>query len=431
MKDILILGKMPPIQGGVSATTFNAAMSLATNNRVHFVTNSRGVEYGSREILEDDDLDYMRIPGLFIHDIDDHAIYHHVPYSVSYFSRLYGKACAVCREFDVSLIIGWYLEPYCLVASIVARSYNLPLIVRHAGSDIGRLARNPDLFSAYRTISSIADRIVVSSNSEARRVVDDLGFSESQLFPRRGKRLPEYFLTSINHPWSFDIDAFHQNYTPHFLEKMGLDRSSIRKILNRRPSGECGFMIGSYGKVGAAKGSDDLLLALDDLTTRRVDYGFVACVSGARGLKKYLTELCKRRALLERTWLLPPMAPWKVPTLLSRFSATAFLESGFPISFHNPIVPREILSRGSCLIVSRDIYLKQRYREDLVNWKNCVVVDDPSNTGELARAIGCLAESGDLGSDIGLHGRYVSERVENNLSAEDCLLECAEPYLYR
>jgi hypothetical protein len=49
VKSICIIGKSPPIQGGVSRTTFWWAYALSSQGvDVHLVTNSREVEYQFR-----------------------------------------------------------------------------------------------------------------------------------------------------------------------------------------------------------------------------------------------------------------------------------------------------------------------------------------------------------------------------------------------
>jgi hypothetical protein len=141
---ILIVGKMPPIQGGVSASTFWTARDLVTRGHtVHLVSNADEVEPGFRQLLLEDDHAFMKSVGAGLHvhmttSTDGHS---HTPWSNPYSSKLFGLSTRTIEEFGCDLVFGWYFEPYALVAATVARIFNKPAIVRHAGSDLGRLAR--------------------------------------------------------------------------------------------------------------------------------------------------------------------------------------------------------------------------------------------------------------------------------------------------
>ena len=57
---VCLIGKYPPIQGGVSTETYWTVHALARRgHEVHVVTNSTEVEHGYRELLLEDDLSWL------------------------------------------------------------------------------------------------------------------------------------------------------------------------------------------------------------------------------------------------------------------------------------------------------------------------------------------------------------------------------------
>ena len=428
MSNICIVGKAPPIQGGVSSRNFNVARSLAiAGHQVHLITNAGEVECGYRETLLDEDLDFIgNTPRLRIHNLDDFTQFHHIPNSPAYLSRLFGKSVEVIESFNCSVIIGWYFEPYCLAASFAANATGTPLIAVHAGSDLGRLSRNRDLFFAYKAISSNTSRIVTTANPLVKDIVKNLGFLDNQIVYAKGHRLPCYFLNSSS---PLDIQSFHDRLNNH-LSKVGINSSTINALMNKRRVDYEKFCIGSYGKIGHLKGSYSLISALNNLAKTGYEFNFFISAAGHHHiLTDYVLKLSKMPALLERTWLLPPMAPWRIPSFIDRLHATCFLEHAFPIPFHTPILPREILSRGSCLILSKDIYDKQPAKANFVDGKNFILIDNPENVDKLSERIDFLMRNRQACKDIGLHGKYLSETIESFLSEMDSIIECTNELL--
>ena len=402
------------------------SLTLA-GHQVHLVTNANEVEHGYRETLLEEDLNLINnIPRLQIHNLDDFTTFHHVPSSPAYLSRLFGKSVEVIENFKCSVVIGWYFEPYCLAASFAARATNTPLISVHAGSDIGRLSQNRDLFFAYKAISTNTSKIVTTVNPLVREILKSLGFHDNQIVYTKGHRLPYYFLTPSS---PLDIQFFH-SYLYNHLSKVGIDTSTINTLMNEHSVDYEKFCIGSYGKIGHRKGSYSLISALDNLADTGYKFNFFVSASGSyRMLVDYLTKLSNMPALLERTWLLPPMAPWRIPNFVSRLHATCFLENAFPIPFHTPILPREILSQGSCLILSQDIYDRHFAKVNLVNTKNFVLVNNPANPGDISKSIEPLLKNRQYCQDIGLHGKYLSEEMESFLSETDSLANFIDEFL--
>ena len=68
-----------------------------------------------------------------------------------------------------------------------------------------------------------------------------------------------------------------------------------------------------------------------------------------------LLKTVEEQGLSEVTWVLPFVAHWKVARFIRACTAVCFLERDFPITFHAPTVPREVLACGTCLVLSGEI----------------------------------------------------------------------------
>jgi len=410
---ILILGKVPPVEGGVSASTFWTARDLAARGHtVHLVSNAGEVEPGFREVLLEDDREFMNGAGACLHvhlttSMDGHS---HTPWSNPYGSKLFGLSARVVEEFGCDLVFGWYFEPYALVAATIAKIFDKRAIVRHAGSDLGRLARHSDLADSYRwMLKSAAAVLSTSKTGIARDLLLELGAVEPQIRVLPFGRLPEVHFTS---PALFDLSRFtgaewyQQLQMPH-------DLTQRIQALNCKPLDYEAPTIGVYGKVGEVKGSFDLIEALSLLASRGHRFNFVAIAAGTlRALADYYGTLLDHEALVQQAWVLPPIAPWRIPSFLHSCDIACCLEREFPVEFHTPSVAREILASGACLVVSEEIARKQPFSESLSDFKNAVIVPDPRDTEGLAARLQRLLEEPEMTRMIGTHGYYLSKTCE-------------------
>src|SRR5262249_33854397 len=115
---------------------------------------------------------------------------------------------------------------------------------------------------------------------------------------------------------------------------------------------------GIYGKIGAAKGSFALLEAMARLKSDGVNAGLVALAHGLPPIEKQFRERAVALDLEDRVLQLPFVPHWRVPEFLRGCRAVCCLEQEFPIVFHTPIVAREVLLAGSCLVASTEILRK-------------------------------------------------------------------------
>jgi hypothetical protein len=104
-----------------------------------------------------------------------------------------------------------------------------------------------------------------------------------------------------------------------------------------------------------------------------------------------------------RVHILPLLPNWKVPSFLRACSAVCVLERGFPVKMHGPIVPREVVACGVCLVLSKEIADKQDPRR-FVPDQNVLVVDDPRDHAALAAVLRRVIEDPTWAQDIGARG---------------------------
>jgi glycosyltransferase involved in cell wall biosynthesis len=389
---ILIVGKYPPIQGGTSNQTLATVRSLLqSGHTIDVLTNANEVELCCRQVFIADDGSTLQ--ALHSNDSGGTVAVHQttrlehtslIPWAQPYASKLFGLGMELVRSHQFDLIVGWYLEPYGLVAAQIAEIAGVPLLLRHAGSDIGRLAQHPDLRSAYRWAFAQAQYVLTGPG--VRDMVVDLGADPERLLYGTRSPMPDYFsqpfspidLAEVAEP---AIAAFEAMRLPEPVTRMLVEN------LQRRALPEP--VIGVYGKVAHSKGSYDLISALEMLAEEGTAFTLLGAVGGQRRLLlPFLEAVAATRHLRQRVVLLPFLAPWRVPRLLDACDLVCFLERDFDIDIHRPRVPREVLTRGRALVLSGQIADTLRFRRHLADGENYLRVDDPSDVPDLAQRLG-------------------------------------------
>ena len=376
--ELLIIGKIPPIEGGVSAQTFWLARALSRQGHaVHVVTNASSVEPSFRQLLYGRDREIL-LGTLDAHGIDVQATtpltpHSYIPYAPPYVTQLFGLSHLVMARHRCEAIFGWYLEPYGFVAALMGNTTGVPVFIRHSGSDLARLSANCDLHEAYRWALGSATGLMVTNEAEFERRYG--GVSRRRLRLRR-TRLPEEFSAGDDMLQIAEVVLHAEDW----FGLLGLADELVLAVhaLNRKPFVEETFTIGTYGKVGETKGSYDLIEALASLADIGAKFNFLTMASGTRSeLDRYYGTILRNQCLTERSWILPPLAPWRIPSFLRRCQAVCFLERDFLIQFHGPLIPREVLSSGACLVCSREVAEKREYGHALVDRRNAVIIEDP------------------------------------------------------
>lgn len=411
---ICIIGKYPPIQGGVSTQNYWISRYLARQgHKVHVVTNANEVESNFRIHLDPED-QYWYQPNynkgwVRVWNTENlTSKYHYVPKANPFVTKLASIAMKVVESYPVDVIFSYYLEPYSVAAYLVSSWTGVPFIVKHAGSDVGRLLKISQLHETYKEILRRANLVVTS-----RRLVDyflSLGVDSSKI--------------ALNPGFSLPPEQFNPDVEPINLNRF-LDEKVEFSLINYQSSDICSTKyckkpidpatpsIGIYGKIGENKGSFDIIYALSKLKQKNVKFNFIAVTHGLSDDEKKFHKIIVNENLIEQTRILPFMPNWKIPGFLKSLTGVCFLERKFPIEFHNPIIPMEVLSCGTCLIVSKEIAMKQPFCEKMIHGLNVLIVRDPQDHNELAEVLQKIIENPKLAHEIGKKGTILTKGLLN------------------
>jgi glycosyltransferase involved in cell wall biosynthesis len=385
--------KYPPIQGGVSAQCFWLARGLAdAGHQVVVVTNAEEVEDDYRLMMTEEDrrwLEYTAPSGgqVRLYNVVPASLKDmHIPQSKLFVSKLASLATDAIRRHGCELIFSYYFEPYGVAAHLASAWTGVPYVFHHAGSDLGRLMNQPDLFTTYREVARRADGVLTKS----LLTFLGLGVPPEAIYPTPSFYLPRRYF----HPGVEPLEL-----TAHVAE---LVREAPTSVANHRPLDPSVPTLGIYGKMGEPKGSFDLLAALGKLRREGLRFNFVAVTRG-RKMDQYHRAV-EENGLGEVTWVLPFMPHWKIARFIRSCTAVCFLERDFPVKGHAPTLPTEILACGSCLILSGEIAARQGYAGQLVPGENVLVVPDPQRHDELAAALRQVIQAPERAAEIGRRG---------------------------
>ncbi len=385
--------KYPPIQGGVSAQSYWLARGLAeAGHTVDVVTNAHEVEDRFRILFHPEDLAWLETETeaggrVRLHQTEPFSPkFTHIPQSNPFVSKLAGMATDVVRRHDSEVIFSYYLEPYGVAAHLASLWTGVPHVVRHAGSDLGRLMDRIGNDTTYSEIFRRADGVCVGNPY----VFLGMGAKLESIYRTPPFGLPTAHFSPQAEP--LDLPVYIQDIAERYPGAV----TSPGPLDSTRPT------IGIYGKMGEVKGSFDLLAALGRLRQEGLEFNFVA-VSRGHEMDRYRQSI-RDHDLSEVTWILPFMPHWRVPRFLRACDAVCFLERDFPIVFHTPTIPREILACGTCMILSGEIQRKQPYREGMADGENFLLVDDPKVHDDLAAALRKVIEDPQAAAEIGRRG---------------------------
>jgi glycosyltransferase involved in cell wall biosynthesis len=394
-------------------------------HQIFLVTNAAEVEPEYRIYLDEDDRDWYEPQfadsGGFVkvrntEPLTDAMM--HIPLSNPFVTKLSSIATQVIRRHGCEVIFGYYFQPYGMAAYLASQWTGTPYMLKHAGSDLGRLMKQRGLTTAYREILRAADS--VWTGSDFRDPFLAMGVNEENIWLGRAPGVPKIF-----NPQAKPLDL------NGLLKRLAaLPTGHVPSaLINSNPIDLSKPTIGIYGKVGEVKGSFDLLNALSLLKQRGLEFNFLALTQGRAltSFKQAVNEL----DLQDRTWIFPFIPHWKVPGFIRACTAVCFLERDFPISFHGPTIPSEILACGTALVVSKEITNKQRRIKDkFVDGKNVLIVNDPKQYPDLARQLSIVISDPDKARVIGLEGHRLysgAEYVDNARgAASDTYLDALE-----
>jgi glycosyltransferase involved in cell wall biosynthesis len=388
---VCVVGKYPPIEGGISAQSYWMCRWLAERGHdVDVVTNASEVEDEFRIALGEADAEWVepRFPGGAVtvwRTETPTSSYRHIPRGNPVVTKLASLAVNAIEARQADVVVGFYLEPYAVAAHLAASWTRRPLVIRHAGSDVGRLLEVSQLQRAYVEVLKAAT--VVCARPAARARMVSLGVSEDRIVPDPGSLAPRELFTP-DAP-RLDVAAF--------LSSLG----ETRAIDLDRP------IVGVYGKLGAAKGTYDLVAALAQLRREGLRFALLAAAHGSRDEEARFQAALRDGALEDSAYTLPFLPHWRVPSFVRACTLVCALERRFPISARSPGVPAEVLACGTPLVLSAEIARKQVFAARLIHGGNVLLVRDPTDHDELTATLRRALVDSEALREIGLRGTRV------------------------
>lgn len=394
---ICLIGKFPPIQGGVSMRTYWTAQALAKRgHEVHVVTNAKEVRPPFRMHMRTED--WQRCEASYgegsvtVHwtdPVDRSQTY--VPMASPFVSKLAAIAARVHagRPFDV--ILSFYLEPYGVAGHLAAQMTGAPHVVRMAGSDAGRLWRHPQLEALYDHVLRSAAR-VITGNVVARRAIQR-GVDADRVAFAGGVVVPEDVFTPAGPV--LDVAALRAEVAsdPDLSDLLWGEFTADRPYF------------GVYGKLGETKGSFALLAAMRRLRNANLDVGLVALAHGPSEVEDRFRSEAQDFGLADRILQLPFLPHWRVPEFIRGCLAVCCLEQNFPVRFHSPIILREVLLCGTCLVAATEVIRKLPDYSKLPHGFGCVAVDNVNDVEMLTKRLAAIVEDPAPAPQVGARGR--------------------------
>lgn len=413
---ICIIGKFPPIQGGVSARTYWTAHDLAARGHdVHVFTNAKEVRPPFRMHMRRQD--WRRCEAVYeptgrrasrgsvtVHwtdPVDNSQFY--IPMASAFVSKLAGAAARAHAEQPFDVIYSHYLEPYGVAGHLVADIARVPHVVRMAGSDAGRLWRHPQHEALYDHVLRSA-AIVITTGVVAGRALKH-GVRPERIAAAGSFALPEDLFCPEGP--QLDLAALRQEVEGD---------ADMRDMIWGGFAGDLPYF-GIYGKLGETKGSFALLGAIQRLKQQGLAVGLVAMAHGWPALENKFRAYAEELGIVDRVLQIPFLPHWRVPELLRSCLAVCCLEQDFPIVFHTPVVAREVLTCGSCLVGSTEVIRKLPDHERLPNGHGCVAIADVQDVSALSERLSAIARDPEPIAAVAARGRAFARALQPDAAA--------------
>jgi glycosyltransferase involved in cell wall biosynthesis len=388
--------------------TYWAAHALAARgHEVHVVTNAKEVQPPFRMHMREQDWERCEAAydggSVTVHwtdPVDRSQAY--IPMASPFVSKLAGIAVRLHAEHPFDVLHSFYLEPYGVAGHLAAQMTGVPHVTRTAGSDAGHLWRHPQLEALYDHVLRSAAAVITGSVVAARAV--QRGVDADRIALAGGVIVPESVFTPIGP--SLDLAAVRA--------EVGCD-PELSSLLWGKFAGDRPYF-GVYGKLGESKGSFALLAAMQRLRNAGLDVGLVALAHGPPAVEERFRAQALDFGLADRILQLPFLPHWRVPEFIRGCVAVCCLEQDFPIRFHSPIMPREVLLCGTCLVAATEVIRKLPGYSQLPHGFGCVAVADVNDVDALSKQLAAIVEDPAPALEVGARGREFACLMQRNVS---------------
>jgi glycosyltransferase involved in cell wall biosynthesis len=404
---ICLIGKFPPIQGGVSMRTYWSAHALAARgHEVHVITNAKETDAPFRMHMRAQDwqrceADYG-IGSVAVHWTDPFdRSQSYIPGASPFVSKLASLAARIHSEHPFDVVYSFYLEPYGVAGHLAAQMAGVPHVVRMAGSDAGRLWRHPQLEALYDHVLRSADAVIAVGIAAKR--AETRGVDPAHIAFDGGIVIPDDLFSPNG--GTLDLAALRA--------EIAADRNLRHVMWGNFAGGRPYF--GIYGKLGECKGSFALLAALERLKRGGLDVGLVAPAHGQPEEQKAFRARASSLKLRDDILQIPFLPHWRVPEFLRGCLAVCCLEQDFPIGFHMPITPREVLLCGACLVGSTEVIRKLPGHARLQHAYGCVAIKDVTDIAALSQQLAAIVIDPEPRFAVGARGRAFACEIQQNV----------------
>ena len=160
---ILLIGKYPPMQGGISSKTYWLFREL----------KKRGFDF---RVITVEATDYS-VSGCDLNKLNTTVIKTkktpwHIPESKLLGDLIFYKALKAAEAFGPHLIETNYLWPFCMPAVLAANILKKPLVMRHAGSDIQKFRHDTEFLDIMKVYFEKAT--LIATNRTAKTLIEKL-----------------------------------------------------------------------------------------------------------------------------------------------------------------------------------------------------------------------------------------------------------------
>jgi glycosyltransferase involved in cell wall biosynthesis len=318
------------MEGGVPSTTYWTFKHLAKKGVESIILSDNWcVNEKYRISIKPQEVKNLEPPGVKLYSVDP-------VYALRYSSDsrkgcdstlvLLSLSIEALKKEKPSLVYSHYFFPYGMVALFLKLIAPLPLILRHAGSDLRELktAYSLPLLHLLKNVD-----LLITRDEELKKVI--------------GKTMSVPPLTV---PPEFDID-----YKP-------LERGKIR--------------IGIIGKYDPSKRIIEFCEALSKMDNKYKDQLEVRILSNnfpKKSLSRVFPELRKHMKFLKY------IPPWRMPDFYASCDLIYAGEKEFPVPYHLPKIPAEALYVGTPTLLSDEIFGKYKRFLPLEKNKHTLTVD--------------------------------------------------------
>jgi glycosyltransferase involved in cell wall biosynthesis len=404
---ICIIGKYPPIQGGVSARTYWSAHGLAAlGHEVHVVTNAKETLAPFGMLMRAEDwkrcTTVHSTGSVTVHwtdPVDPSQSY--IPMASPFVSKLAATAARAHSERPFDVIYSHYLEPYGVAGFLAAQITRVPHVVRMAGSDAGRLWHHPQLELLYDHVLRTAESVIAVGPVAERAI--KRGVSPNRIVSGGAFVVPEDLFRPEGPKLNIAALRAEAREDPEFRDLIWGNFAADRPYF------------GVYGKLGERKGTFALLAAMHRLILTGLEIGLVALAHGGPTIQRDFRARVKELGLADRVLQIPFLPHWRVPEFLRGCLAVCCLEQGFPIVFHTPVIAREVLLCGTCLVGSTEVIRKLSPTKRLPYSYGYIAVEDVNDIDVLSETLATIARVPRIAMAIGDRGRKFAVELQRNM----------------